>query len=253
MSGFLEDEFPPLDCHAHIAADVTQEQIGALGGAQIFAVTRSLDDAEEASARDVGLVWGCGVHPGAREARASFDRRRFEDLLPQFVLVGEIGLDRRGGDLEGQKSILRGILETTADQPVLLSVHSAGAVTEVLELLAAVPQRGALLHWFLGDDDAAARAVAMGAYFSVNAAMSDAQISRLPRARVLPETDFPARRTKARIPGDTSAVEQVLGRVWQDDSTEVRAQLYRNLRDLTMQAGCLDRLPSSLADLLITA
>lgn len=253
MSSFLEDEFPPLDCHAHIATDVTQEQFRALGGAQIFAVTRSLDEAEQALARDVGLVWGCGVHPGSRPARASFDRRRFADLLPQFVLVGEVGLDRRGGDIEGQKSILRGILEATAGQPVLLSVHSAGAVTEALELLAAYPQRGVLLHWFLGDDEAAARAVAMGAYFSVNAAMSDEQISRLPRTRVLPETDFPARGTKARLPGDTSAVEQVLGRVWQDDSADVRAQLYRNLRGLTMQAGCLDRLPSALADLLITA
>lgn len=253
MSSFLEDEFPPLDCHAHIAADVTQEQVQALGRAQIFAVTRSLDEAEQASARDIDLVWGCGVHPGSREARGSFDLPRFQRLLPSFALVGEVGLDRRGGDFDSQRSILRRILETTTDQSVLLSIHSSGAVSDLLDLLAASPQRGPLLHWFLGDDEAVARAVALGAYFSVNAAMSDEQIGRLPRARVVPETDFPARRAKARMPGDVTALEQALGRVWQDDATEIRPQLYRNLRDVTMQAGCLDRLPSTLANLLLAA
>ncbi|NEC91795.1 hypothetical protein [Streptomyces sp. SID12501] len=39
MSPF-PDELPPLDCHAHIAPDVTPAQIDALHGAVVFAVTR---------------------------------------------------------------------------------------------------------------------------------------------------------------------------------------------------------------------
>jgi len=38
-------ELPPLDCHAHIAPDVTASQLDGLGSALIFAVTRSLDEA----------------------------------------------------------------------------------------------------------------------------------------------------------------------------------------------------------------
>ncbi len=55
---------PSLDCHAHIAPDVTRHQLDTLGHTHIFAVTRSLSEAEEVAERvDSRLTWGIGIHP----------------------------------------------------------------------------------------------------------------------------------------------------------------------------------------------
>ena len=90
------------------------------------------------------------MHPGLKDARASWDPRRFAALLPDFALVGEIGLDRRAGDLP-QQAILREILAQCADRQVLLSLHSTGATAAVTGLPTEFPHPGAILHWFLGD------------------------------------------------------------------------------------------------------
>jgi len=83
-----------LDCHAHIAPDVTSAQLTSLGEAHVFAMTRSFDEAAAVVTRyDPVLTWGLGVHPGVPAARAAYDSERFRSLLPRFALVGEMGLD----------------------------------------------------------------------------------------------------------------------------------------------------------------
>ncbi|MDB4872608.1 MAG: hypothetical protein JWL97_3612, partial [Gemmatimonadales bacterium] len=58
---------PQLDCHAHIAPDVTRAQITALDGAFIFAMTRSPAEARAAARRrDDTIIWGYGAHPGLK-------------------------------------------------------------------------------------------------------------------------------------------------------------------------------------------
>jgi TatD DNase family protein len=251
-----EEALPPLDCHAHIAPDVTPRQVAGLEGAQVFAVTRTLAEAAlVVGRRDLGLVWGLGVHPGDRAARLAFDVAAFAGLLDRFTLVGEIGLDRRGGDLARQKQILDEILTSVQGRPVLLSLHSTGAVDEVLEALTQRPSPGAILHWFTGNASQVGRAEALGCYFSVNAAMSDEQLARLPPDRMLPETDFPSsrRRTSAQRPGDLLAIETRLEVVWPQAEVSVRRQLYRNLRELAITSRAIERLPEQLVDLLLVA
>jgi TatD DNase family protein len=243
-----------LDCHAHIAPDVTERQIRALGNTIIFAVTRSLDEAEAVAFRkDPSLVWGCGVHPGVRAARDGFDAQRFARLLPQFGLVGEVGLDRRGGDLARQEQILRSIFASVAEEPVLLSVHSAGCVAELLELLAATPPAGAILHWFGGNADAVQQAVRLGCYFSVNAVMSDEALKSIPLDRMLPETDFPAtrRRGGGAAPGAVSGLESRIVRLLGLSPPDLRLRWYRNLRAIAGRSGAIDRLPEHLLDVLL--
>ena len=89
---------PSLDCHAHIAPDVTAAQLASLGEAHVFAMTRSLDEAATVVTRhDPALTWGLGVHPGLPAARAAYDPERFRSLLPRFALVGEVGwIDAQG-------------------------------------------------------------------------------------------------------------------------------------------------------------
>ncbi len=79
-----------------------------------------------------------------------------------------------------QRSIFKELLSIVRDEPVLLSIHSSGVATEVVEHLHDADMRGAILHWFNGDATDVARALEADAYFSVNAAMSEDQIRLLP-------------------------------------------------------------------------
>jgi TatD DNase family protein len=244
---------PALDAHAHLAPDVTPAQVRALGHCHVFAVTRSLEEAAHVQKHPApSLTWGLGVHPGAASARDTFERQRFTALLPSFALVGEIGMDRRAGHREQQAAILRSILQMCTDQPVLLSVHSAGQSAETLELLAETPHPGTILHWWNTDGPTLDTAIATDAYFSVNAAMSSTMLARIPIDRVLTETDFPARATSSRRPGDTRRIEEELAMVHQMTVTEVRHRVWVNLRRLAVRAAVLDRLGDNLADQLLS-
>jgi TatD DNase family protein len=211
--------------------------------------------AEASAAAETGnpaITWGCGVHPGDATALGQFDSDVFAGLVRSFALVGEVGLDRRSGNLEGQRKVFAEVLRIAASEPVIVSIHSAGAVTAVLDLLEERSQRGAVLHWFLGGPDALRRASSVGAYFSVSGAMIDDRLAALPRNRVLPETDFPSggRRAGAR-PGDVVSLETRLAMLWHEDVEAVRLQMYRNLRELASTTGAIERLPEALSDTLL--
>jgi TatD DNase family protein len=247
---------PALDCHAHLAPDVTAAQLRTLGDTVIFAVTRSLAEAETIRGRcDPQLLWGCGVHPGVRAALDGFDRPRFERLTERFVLVGEVGMDARAGRRDRQRDVFIEILTSVADRAVLVSIHSSGCPEQVVDLLTSRPPRGPILHWFTGGPATAGRAAEAGCFFSVNEAMADAQLASLPAERVLPETDFPAARRRGRParPGDLGRLERRLAQAWATDPATVRMRLWRNLRQLVLQADVLDRLPDAIADHLIAA
>lgn len=243
---------PALDVHAHLAPDVTRAQIAALGNAVVFAMTRSLHEASQVkNRRDPTVVWGVGVHPSVAAARTAWDPKQFAELVGSFALVGEIGLDRRGGDWARQRSIFEEALTIVRSEPVLVSVHSSGATTEVVERLHDAQMRGVILHWFNGDTADIARAIDADAYFSVNAGMSEDQIRRLPPERILCETDFPARKVRSRKPADMHGVEQLLSQVWAKSAVEVRATTWWNLRTLSEKSGAIERLPEPVADTLL--
>lgn len=250
------DFLPALDCHAHIAPDVTSAQVRELDGAVVFAVTRSLEEAGIVARRsDPGFIWGCGVHPGLRESIDSFDVDLFSSMIDRFLLIGEVGLDRRAGSLPIQRRVFQAILEAIEHRPILASVHSAGCPAEVVEALAASPPRGGILHWFTGKAAEIDEAAAVGCSFSVNVAMTDDQIRELPPDRVLPETDFPHARPRVgktpNRPADISPLEERLAQIWTLDQSQVRSQLFRNLRGTVQRAGMLDRIPEWLADFLL--
>lgn len=243
---------PALDAHAHIAPDVTRPQIAALGEAVVFAMTRSLTEAAQVrNQSNSTLIWGIGVHPGVAASREGWDPDQFRKLLPSFALVGEVGLDRRGGDWTRQRAIFHEILTIVRDEPVLVSIHSTGAATEVVSHLYDSSMRGAILHWFTGDATDTQRAIDAGSFFSVNAAMTLEQIRLLPRDRVLCETDFPARKVRARKPADIERAELLLSKAWGVSPDEVRATTWWNLRTLSEQTGAIERLPEAVADRLL--
>ena len=245
---------PALDCHAHISPEVTQPDLDRLGDAIVFAVTRSLEESERVQNRsDRGLIWGCGVHPGSSGLRSAFSQARFRRVAQQFVLIGEVGLDKKAGDLERQVSVFRQVLEVAAERPTLCSIHSAGCADLVLEIIGQCRPSAPILHWFTGESSHVERAVTLGCWFSVNARMKDDMLRRIPAERVLPETDFPfTRRSGVQTPGDIGALEERLARLWRTDVGAVRILWYRNLRRLIGQADLIDQVPDELWDRLVS-
>lgn len=247
------DELPPLDTHAHLSPDVTEAQLRRLGEAQIFGMTLSLAEAEYVRPRtDDNVTWAIGAHPTAYRDLAAFDLGVFSRLVGDFAVVGEVGLDFRGG--RRQLEVFKDVLRVAADHQVVVSAHSTGMVSQVLEALSARPPAGTILHWFGGTPAEVTAAVDLGCYFSVNTAMTDEILAGLPSERVLTETDYPAATaTGAKKPGDTTGIELRLANLWALDPGPTRHQIYRNLRDLARSAGLLDRVRPGLAMNLLAA
>lgn len=244
---------PLLDCHAHIAPDVTSGQLARLGSAVIFAVTRTPAEAKTAASRlDKNIVWGCGMHPAHVAKSGEVELPEFRTQLHHFAFVGEVGLDRSSGHIEKQTKVLTEVLEAVANEPILLSLHSYGCVDELLELLEAHPHGGYILHWFVGNEAQLERALNLRCHFSVNIAMTAELLMKIPLERMLPETDYPAlRRSEGGLPGDTQRLEADIARLLGIGMPEVRSAWYRNLRRLSLSTGAIDRLPHDLADLLV--
>lgn len=188
-----------------------------------------------------------GLHPqlvADRHGEVGLFRR----LLGETRYVGEIGID--GGDdfakhLELQKQVFDEILGACATiGGRIMSIHSRHASGEVIEALGRKREAGvAILHWFTGPISHAEKAVDIGAWFSVGLPMlrsrrASSIIKRIPRNRILTETDAPFVST----PGEhypTMAVSQALSelsRLWECDEAETREQLHSNLRVLGGQA-----------------
>lgn len=239
-------ELPSLDCHAHIAPDVTSTQVAGLRGSLVFAMTRSPAEARAALRRnDQTLLWGFGAHPGLPEAVAAVDEATLAQAVSDFVLLGEVGLDRRGPAAPQQRA-LETVLAASSGHPVLLSLHSTGRTRQLLDTLRQQPHAGAILHWFNGSPDEIAEATELGCYFSVNNAMADGRLALMPPDRMLPETDFPSSRRTilASRPGDTAALERRLASRDGIPHAAVRRGWYANLRRLTDSAGVSGRLPA---------
>jgi len=239
----VRSAFPPLDLHAHIDVTAPASQLRGLQGV-IFAATRSLAESHAAAQRqDDHIIWGAGSHPGIASSHRSFDADAFRTLIAKTPYVGEAGLDGAAKvPMDTQLQTLRSILGVLADEPRILSLHSYRATDQVLDELSSRPVPGAVLHWWLGSAAATRRAVDLGCYFSVNAAMfrHSAMLRHVPVDRLLAETDHPyGDRTgpEPRQPGNVLPVEHALARLHGLEPEDMRRKLCRNLGQLLRATG----------------
>lgn len=241
-------DLPPIDAHAHIATDVTPDQVRRLGRCIVFAVTRDLAEAQRVPrGRYPRLIWGLGVHPGNVRALDNYDGQVFEALLKEFPLVGEVGLDRRSSRFALQMKVLVDVLSRIATSPVLASIHSVGATTEIVSLLASHRLSAPILHWFNGNVSEVVQAAENGAWFSVNASMRTETLVAMPRNRIITETDFPyTRKSGSVMPGSVQPIEEKLAQVWQCPLAKVRLQVWSNFVSLLRSSGTLERMPDEV-------
>lgn len=184
-----------------------------------------------------------GLHPelaAEREHEVSV----FNQLVGETRYVGEIGLDgspQHKATFPAQLRVFRSVLRSCAQAGGrILSIHSRGAATEVLEELRNVPDAGVpVFHWFSGSTAELNRAVDAGAWFSVNASMAQSKkgrelIARMPRERVLTESDGPFAKTgnETSTPWDVAVAAQFLFERWGVSQAAGDAILLANFKSL---------------------
>jgi TatD DNase family protein len=185
-----------------------------------------------------------GLHPElAAERKGELDL--FESLLPETRYVGEVGLD---GTPEARKFWTD---QTYVFERVLsacktiggrvITIHSRRAVSEVLDRLEAFRGAGVpILHWYSGSERDLKRAIDLGCWFSVGPAMLAGEkgrtlVARMPRDRVLTETDGPfgVLNGKSLLPWDVVHATRAIASIWTVDEKHVNETLNDNLRRLS--------------------
>ncbi|MGE3842610.1 MAG: Qat anti-phage system TatD family nuclease QatD [Vicinamibacterales bacterium] len=181
-----------------------------------------------------------GFHPQLALERVK-EIGLFAELLPRTRFVGEVGLDGTPefrASWHAQVEIFERILRLCADRGGrILTLHSRRATEPVLDRIEAVPDAGTpVLHWFSGSAGELRRAIDLGCWFSVGPSMlagkrGRALAARMPRDRVLTESDGPFGQVESRsaFPWDVDRAVRVLAEIWGLDVRGAEQQLENNL------------------------
>lgn len=193
-----------------------------------------------------------GLHPEIAHERA----QELDLLLEQIKTVhavGEVGLDgsaRFKASYDIQRKIFSAVVATCESLGGrVLSIHSRQAVKDVLAELSLHPQFGtAVLHWFSGTASELKAAEAQGCWFSVgpgmfNSSSGRALTAKLPRDRVIPESDGPFAQLdrKPVMPWSMPITAKLLANVWEMSLADTLQSLEKNSRRM------LDLLGSDVA------
>lgn len=238
-----------IDFHCHLdlypdpraVAEACQER-----GLYVLSVTTTPSAWKGTSALALGknrIRTALGLHPQVAHLRKS-ELELFEQLVGRTRYVGEIGLDGAPefkSHWNDQIEVFERILATcvTAGGRVL-SLHSRRASKEVLSRLADHPRAGIpILHWFSGTLKEVERAIELGCWFSTGPAMlgsskGRALVERMPRDRVLTESDGPFAQVEGRsiLPWEAARAVHGLSVVWKIPPAAVEQQLSLNLERL---------------------
>lgn len=141
-----------------------------------------------------------GFHPELVAQRQS-EWTLFMQTIKKCKYIGEIGIDgsqRFHDSLDIQTTFFREALFEAERKPGhIISIHSRGATKQVLSAIECTKKNyKPVLHWFMGNPKEVEWAFELGCWFSVNPKMCESRqgrniISRIPRNRILPETDAP--------------------------------------------------------------
>jgi TatD DNase family protein len=187
------------------------------------------------------VVVALGFHPLNVSSDWQSELARFFRLLPSATFIGEIGLDfskTGAGSAREQRRVFEALLSEDQVRQRACSIHSRGAAEAVIETLADAKAERAILHWYTGSVQLAARAVEHGLWFSVNAAMLTSPRAQsllkdvVPPDRWLLETDGPFVKVAggASQPAMLAQIVTQLAPLWGISTSEVHEQLLHNQR-----------------------
>ena len=181
-----------------------------------------------------------GLHPELVASHAHELDRMWQHFA-ETRFIGEIGLDYVTSDpglRRQQRSVFSQILARCAEYgDKILTVHSRRSASDVLAAIGDDFPGTVILHWFSGTGRELNRAVSAGCWFSINPAMFRSQrglelVRRMPRERVLTETDGPFVQLEGRAcrPPDCEKVLLSLGKSWGLLVTDVARRIADNFR-----------------------
>lgn len=184
-----------------------------------------------------------GLHPEiVHERYAELDT--LIEQIKYISAVGEVGLDgskRFKHSFDAQREVFTAVVAQCASVGGrVLSIHSRQAVRDVLATLDDHPGFGtAVLHWFTGTAAELKSASDMGCWFSVgpaalNSASGKALAKKLPRDRVVPESDGPFAHVNGAtvMPWSSGQTAELLAQAWDVPAGEVARTLELNARQL---------------------
>lgn len=187
-----------------------------------------------------------GLHPQIAHERIG-ELGLFDSLIDETRYVGEVGLDG-GRDhkpyWKQQIYVFDHVLATcTKAGGKIITIHSRGAATEVLNTLEKYPNAGVpILHWFTGTKSELLRAIDMDCWFSVGPAMLNSKRGReavelMPPERVLTETDGPFASIEGipLMPGEVKVAYEALSDIWRMSSEDAARFILRSFRTLVTQ------------------
>lgn len=139
-----------------------------------------------------------GLHP-LLAAENKNEIALFKKYIDQTSYIGEIGLDfsKKGiANKAHQIKTLIDLLKSLKGKKKIISVHSRKAENVLLNLFCEYKIENVIFHWYSGSVNLIPSIISEGYYFSINEAMTisnngRAIIERIPRNRILTETDAP--------------------------------------------------------------
>jgi len=189
------------------------------------------------------IITALGLHPQlAHERKAELPL--FDRILPGCNYVGEVGLDGAPefkAHWQDQVDVFQHVLNACNEAGGrIMSIHSRRASTPVLDLLELYPGSGTpILHWFTGTVRELDRAIALGCWFSVGPAMLKSKrgrdlVMRMPRERVLTESDGPFAQMEGRpiFPWEVEVAVTLLADLWEINPNSAYRRLSENLEIL---------------------
>lgn len=184
-----------------------------------------------------------GLHPEI--AHLKYDELSlFIENIKKTRFIGEIGLDGSEKYKETfniqAKIFEKVIAECNVQGNKVISIHSRGAVKEVLNILVKYPNCGKpILHWYSGNLKDLRVAIKLGCRFSVGLKMIKSNkayeiVKNIPKELILLETDGPFTRLNNNFlyPWDTEKILPYLMDIWGVDKNQCCSQLQQNLKQL---------------------
>jgi TatD DNase family protein len=188
-----------------------------------------------------------GLHPLSAELHTDNELNQFKTLVSETSFIGEVGLDfsREGRETKDrQLKSFQFVLRALNREPKFVTIHSRQAESAVLEVLQQEYQHPVVFHWYSGGVKCLEDVIHAGHFFSINPAMTRSAkgrdvISRVPRDRILTESDGPFVQMGSRAiePADVRAVEETLGTIWGTDILVARTIVQQNFQQLIRRLG----------------
>lgn len=247
MTGQVHLRGVDFHCHLDLYPDY-RAAVARAESAEIYTVSVTTTPRAWAenkkSTQDTNYVHAAlGLHPQLVGERGH-ELPLWEKHLSETRFIGEVGLDagpRFYKSLSLQKHVFQTVLERCADAGgKLLTVHSVRSSPVVLDMIETFLPLGrgtVVLHWFTGTMREAQRAIGLGCYFSVNAAMTrtskgQALVKKLPLSRILTETDGPFTMSddqRPAEPGDTHEVVSAIAALRSAEPSDISTAIVSNL------------------------